>query len=63
MKLDLHSVYNLIRIKKSDEWKTAFNTTTGHYHYKVGNTKKLSPLLLSSKILTQINLSKLELMP
>lgn len=34
-KLDLRSAYNLIRIKKEDEWKTAFSTTNGHYHYQV----------------------------
>lgn len=34
-KLDLHSAYNLIRIKKGDEWKTAFSTSTGRYEYSV----------------------------
>ncbi|KAK3509958.1 hypothetical protein QTP70_023789 [Hemibagrus guttatus] len=30
-KLDLHSGYNLVRIKEGDEWKTAYHTTSGHF--------------------------------
>jgi len=34
-KLDLKDGYHLIRIKKGNEWKTAFRTRHGHYEYKV----------------------------
>ncbi|KAK3507066.1 hypothetical protein QTP70_003876 [Hemibagrus guttatus] len=34
-KLDRRSVYNLVRIREGDEWKTAFHTTHGHYEYCV----------------------------
>ncbi|KAI2653738.1 Transposon Tf2-11 polyprotein [Labeo rohita] len=34
-KLDLRSVYNLVRIREGDEWKTAFVTPTGHCEYQV----------------------------
>ncbi|KAI4874334.1 hypothetical protein NFI96_004585 [Prochilodus magdalenae] len=34
-KLDLRSAYNLVRVRKGDEWKTAFLTTRGHYEYRV----------------------------
>ena len=34
-KLDLWSAYNLVRIRKGDEWKRAFSTTSGHYEYLV----------------------------
>ncbi|KAI3354953.1 hypothetical protein L3Q82_004746 [Scortum barcoo] len=34
-KLDLWNAYHLVRIRERDEWKTGFNTPTGHYEYLV----------------------------
>ncbi|KAK1801598.1 hypothetical protein P4O66_004553 [Electrophorus voltai] len=34
-KLDLHSVYNLVKIQEGDEWKMAFLTSSGHCKYLV----------------------------
>ncbi|CAJ0957915.1 unnamed protein product [Ranitomeya imitator] len=34
-KIDLRGAYNLVRIKRSDEWETAFNTPEGHFEYLV----------------------------
>ena len=34
-KLDLRGAYNLIRIRKGDEWKTAFRTRYGSFEYNV----------------------------
>ena len=34
-KIDLKNGYNLIRIAKGHEWKTAFRTRYGHYEYLV----------------------------
>ena len=34
-KLDLWNAYHLVRIREGDEWKTVFNTPTGHWEYLV----------------------------
>ncbi|KAK3505885.1 hypothetical protein QTP70_003699, partial [Hemibagrus guttatus] len=34
-KFDLRSAYNLVRIRKEDEWKTAFHMTHSHYEYRM----------------------------
>jgi hypothetical protein len=34
-KLDLQNTYQLVQIWEGDEWKTAFNTASGHYDHLV----------------------------
>ena len=34
-KFNLHSTYNLVHERDGDEWKTAFNTHSGHYEHLV----------------------------
>ena len=34
-KLDLRGAYNLVRMRKGEEWKTAFRTRYGHFEYMV----------------------------
>uniref|UniRef100_A0A3P9IIZ6 Gypsy retrotransposon integrase-like protein 1 n=1 Tax=Oryzias latipes TaxID=8090 RepID=A0A3P9IIZ6_ORYLA len=34
-RLDLRNAYHLVRVREGDEWKTAFNTPSGHFEYLV----------------------------
>jgi hypothetical protein len=34
-KIDLRGAYNLVQVKKGDEWKTTFRTRYGHFEYSV----------------------------
>ncbi len=34
-KIDLHEAYNLVHIRKGDEWKIMFRTHYGHFEYVV----------------------------
>ena len=34
-KIDLQGAYNLVRVKKGDEWKTAFRTRYDHFEYLI----------------------------
>src|SRR5437763_16250651 len=34
-KLDIRDAYHMVRMKKGEEWKTAFRTRYGHYEYTV----------------------------
>jgi hypothetical protein len=34
-KLDMTNAYHRIRIRRGDEWKTAFRTRYGHFEYRV----------------------------
>lgn len=34
-RLNLRNAYHLVRVRKGDEWKTAFNTHLGHFEYLV----------------------------
>lgn len=45
-KLDLRNAYHLVRIREGDEWKTAFNTPTGHFEYRSCPSGLLMPQLM-----------------
>ncbi len=57
-KLDLCNAYYLVRIRQGDEWKTAFNTPTGHYEYLVmpfGLTNAVFQALINDVLRDMLN--------
>ncbi len=56
--LDLRNAYHLVRIRQGDEWKKAFNTTTGHYEYLVmpfGLTNAVFQALINDVLRDMLN--------
>jgi hypothetical protein len=61
-KLDLKKAYYKIRIKKEDEWKTAFKTRCGHFEYKImpfdfANTPATFQAYINKALTDLINIS------
>ncbi len=57
-KLDLRNAYYLVWIRQGDEWKTAFNTPTGHYEYLVipfGLTNAVFQALINDVLQDMLN--------
>jgi hypothetical protein len=57
-KLDLRKAYHLVCIREGDEWKTAFNTPTGHYEYLVmpfGLTNAVFQTLINDLLRDMLN--------
>ena len=53
IKLNLKNVYHQVRIKKSDEWKTAFRTRYKYFEYQI-----ISFDLINASIIFQIYINK-----
>jgi hypothetical protein len=61
-KLDLKETYYRIRIKKGNEWKTAFKIRYGHFEYKVisfdlANTSAIFQVYINKALADLINIS------
>lgn len=60
MKLDLRNAYPLVWIREGDEWKTAFDTPTGHFEYRVlafglSNAQAVFQVLVNDVLRDMIN--------
>jgi hypothetical protein len=61
-KLDLKEAYYRIRIKKGDEWKTAFKIRYGHFKYKImsfslANTSAIFQAYINRALIDLIDIS------
>jgi hypothetical protein len=54
IKLNLYKVYNLIRIKKGEEWKIAFKCKYNHYEYQVMPFGLINALVTYMRIINDI---------
>lgn len=59
-RLHIRNAYHLVHIKDKDEWKTAFNTPTGHYKYLImlfrkTNTPAVFQTLINNVLCDMLN--------
>ncbi len=54
MKLDIWSVYNLIWIKKNNEWKTVFRSHYEHFKYLIMSFKLTNTLIMFQEYINKI---------